>query len=265
MRPRARSTKPLPASSSGARRVGRPPKGSEGAGALSRDVIIAKAASLALNESLSEITIARLAREFNVTPGLVHYYVGSHDDILTAVINLAYRERMESFPPLTGDWQVDLKAHMACTYRMLTRWRGIAAYLANHNKYRLFQNVPPGEADYGLLQFDRAGRILRSSGMGASDAARAFQILVLFVQGAAASELNYFSPSVHREFFLSRIDNLPPRTSAGARFLGRKIVLQQPGEVFEKGVDALIDSFASYVRKRAPVTSSSRGRRSPAG
>lgn len=238
----------------GPRRVGRPPRGAGGEGALSREAIIQKAAALALNESLSEITIARLAREFDVTPGLVHYYVGSHDDILTAVINLAYRERMESFPPLTGNWQADLKAHMTCTYRMLTRWRGIAAYLANHNKYRLFQNVPPGEADYGLLQFDRAGRILRSSGMSASDAARAFQILVLFVQGAAASELNFFSPSVHREFFLSRIDALPRGTSAGARFLGRKIVLQQPAEIFEKGIDALIGSFAGCVRP--PVTSS---------
>ena len=238
---------PIPAT---ARRVGRPPKSASGESALSRDAIVAKAASLALNESLSEITIARLAREFQVTPGLVHYYVGSHDDILTAVINLAYRERMESFPPLTGDWQVDLKAHMRCTYRMLTRWRGIATYLASHNKYRLFQNVAPGEADYGLLQFDRAGRILRASGMSAPDAARAFQILILFVQGAAASELNFFSPSVHREFVLSRIDSLPRGTGVGARFLGRNIVLQQPTEIFEKGVDALIDSFAGYVRKR---------------
>ncbi len=242
-----------PAVPAGTRRVGRPQRSAGGETALSREAIVAKAASLALNESLSEITIARLAREFHVTPGLVHYYVGNHDDILTAVINLAYRERMESFPPLTGHWQQDLKAHMTCTYRMLTRWRGIAAYLANHNKYRLFQDVPPGETDYGLLQFDRAGRILRSSGMSASDAARAFHILILFVQGAAASELNFFSPSVHREFFLSRIDALPRGTSTGARFLGRKIVLQQPAELFEKGIDALIESFAGYVRQpKAP-------------
>ena len=245
--------------------MGRPPRSAGGVATLSREAIVTKAASLALKESLSEITIARLAREFNVTPGLVHYYVGSHDDILTAVINVAYRERMESFPALTGDWQVDLKAHMACTYRMLTRWRGIAAYLANHAKYRLFQNVAPGESDYGLLQFDRAGRILRSSGMSAANAAMAFQILILFVQGAAASELNFFSPSAHKDFFLSRIDGLPRGTSTGARFLGHKIVLQQPGEIFETGVDALIDSFARYVPAPVKLTSSSRSRKSPAG
>ncbi len=81
------------------------------ANGLSRESIIQKAAQLAQTESLDEISMVRVAREFGVVPGLIHYYVGSRDELLSGVINQYFRERIAQMPMPSGDWRRDMERY----------------------------------------------------------------------------------------------------------------------------------------------------------
>src|SRR5262245_23750213 len=104
--------KPIPEGAPPPRKRGRPPKSasaaSEQGSVLTRELILQKATELAKFEPLGEISMVGLARELNVTPALIHYYVGSRDDLISGVANRYFKARVENVQPLTGDWAEDL-------------------------------------------------------------------------------------------------------------------------------------------------------------
>ena len=82
------------------------------------------------------------------------------EKLLSAVFNEALRRRVRKYPPLTGDWRADLEAILRQSYDLQLKSKGLTSYIATHNRNRLFQEVKPGEVDYGLVLFDRVGAIL---------------------------------------------------------------------------------------------------------
>src|SRR4051812_26675417 len=80
------------------RKRGRPPKAAaasaETGGVLTREQILEKATELAKHEPLGEISMVGLARELGVTPALIHYYIGSRDDLISGVANRYFEARV---------------------------------------------------------------------------------------------------------------------------------------------------------------------------
>ena len=81
--------------------------------ALSREHILVRATALAKIEPLGKISMVRLARELGVAPALIHYYIGSRDDLISGVANRYFKERVSRLQPLTDNWKKDLQREAA--------------------------------------------------------------------------------------------------------------------------------------------------------
>lgn len=214
---------------------------------ISRSVVVQHAVALAQREPISEISIVRLGRELGVTPGLIHYYVGSRDDLITAVMNHAFRERLDALPPLTGNWRRDLEAVARVSQQMHARWPGLSTYAATHNRFRLFQRVEPGETDYGLAFFNHVGSILRSGGFSAEQAAFAYHLLMLLLVSIGASSAQRQMPGEHEEFIVGYVSKADAKAMPGASFLAKPFARIDAQSTLEVGLKILLDGFEGWL------------------
>ncbi|MDN7576845.1 TetR/AcrR family transcriptional regulator [Burkholderia contaminans] len=241
----ASETAPPPAP----RRAGRRPKSDAPGSELSRDAIIRSAVELAQKESISEVSMVRVAREIGVAPGLVHYYVGSKDDLLSAVLNTAFRERVLALPAMTGDWRVDLEGVCRSTLETLSRWPGIANYFATQNRFRLFQRVQPGETDYGLAYFDHLGRILEHAGFAPAQAALAYDLTMMFVTSISVEFANRQAPGEHKEFIVRHVSQFERKVIPGAAFLVEAFADIDSEKRLDAGLKIMMDGFETWLSK----------------
>lgn len=228
-------------------RTGRRPKSADGAPGLSREAVVQCARKLAQQEPLSELSIARVAREMGVARALVHYYIGNRDELLSAVINLAFKERMEALPPPTGDWRADLRAVAHTGIEVMVRWPGLGIYALTNNRFRLFQRVEQGEIDYGLQYFDHIGRILRAAGFSGPQAARAYHLLMLFVLNIVVERENKLAPNIHEDFILSYVAKFEPKSVPGATFLARPFAKISSSTTFDTGIELLLNGLEAWL------------------
>jgi AcrR family transcriptional regulator len=106
-----------------------------------------------------------------VAPGLIHYYLGGRDQLVSGVLNDYYRQRTLRIPPLTGDWRADVERIARLSFQVAVENPGVSNYVASHNRYRLFQDVQPGETDYGLEFFNRMTSAIMQGGFSAEQVA----------------------------------------------------------------------------------------------
>jgi AcrR family transcriptional regulator len=234
-----------------ARRRGRPPKAadSEQAGnGLSREAIIERAVQIARGETLEELSMMRLAREFGVTPALIHYYVGSRDDLVSGVINRYFRERADSFPDAAKSWRAGIETIARTSYELMCRYQGVASYIASHNRFRIFQNVAPGEPDYGLIVFDRIADALRRAGLSPSQAAMAFHLVMQHIVACANAKVRRQLPADHRHFIHSGLVVLDPVAFPGATYIAEDFSEIDAESAFEQGLGMLLDGLAAWRR-----------------
>jgi AcrR family transcriptional regulator len=231
------------------RRPGRRPRGHDVGTDLSRDVVVRCAVALVRKESMSELSMVRVARELGVVPGLIHYYMGNKDDLVSAVINTMFRERMEALPALTGDWRTDLEGVGRSVIRTLATWPGLATYISTHNRSRLFQRVAPGEDDYGLAFFDHIGTILRDGGFTMQQAALAYHLLMLFVMTMATERENHQTPGAHAQYIVNYVSGFEPDRIPGASFMVEPFARLDSDTTFEAGLRVLLDGFASWLAR----------------
>lgn len=236
------------------RRAGRRPRKPDGSPELSRAAVIDCAVRLAQRESIAELSMMRLARELGITPGLVHYYVGSRDELISAIINIAYRERVEALPQPSGDWRRDLEAVALISSRMMLRWKGVASYVATHNRNRLFQTLAAGETDWGLAFFDRVGRILQQGGFSAEQAAMAYHLLMLFLVGVGSADAHRQTPAQHRDFIRGYVGRPEADGHDGARFLVGPFTQIDTETTLRAGLALLLDGFAGWLRGEGAVS-----------
>jgi len=233
------------------RKRGRPPKApAQGEEALSREGIIARAVELSQQENLTEISIMRLAREFSVTPGLIHYYIGSRDDLISGVVNQYYKDRVSHFVKLTGEWKKDLRAIARQTHGIMLKYPGVATYVNAHNRYRLFQRVQPGEKDYGLEFFNFISDVFRKGGFPPKKAALAYHLLAQYQLASANIEIGHQSPGEHKEYIRERMRGLAPEQYAGALFIVKDFTELEAGETFEAGLELLLVSFEHLLKDK---------------
>lgn len=239
-------SKPLPPSDSPAptKRAGRRPKaeGSKKAD-LSRDVVVLCAVTIAKNESLDDVSMVRLGRELGVAAGLIHYYMGSRDGLISAVINQAFKERMQLLPAFSGNWRIDAEAFARASVESLGQWPGMATYVLTENRFRLFQRVAPGETDYGLAYFDHVGRMLKQANFSGPNAAVAYHLLMLFISVIAAEKENKQAPGLHADFINSYIARHSDQQYPGAKFLAAPFSGIESETTFEQGLSVLLDGM----------------------
>lgn len=221
--------------------------GTDGPSSVTREQILAHVMAMAQSESVEDITIARLARELGVTTSLIHYFVGSRDELLSAVFNQVLKVRSENYPPLTGEWREDLEAQLRQTHQSQLEWKGITTYVATHNRHRLFQRVGPGEVDYGLVFFDRIGRILKSAGLSRKHAALAYHLIMLFLTAVASAHVNRQEPAQHQAYLREHLALFPRKEYEGAYFLMPEFSRLSTTVTFEEGMRLLLDGISTWI------------------
>lgn len=227
------------------RRAGRRPK-MGGTPSLTREVVINHLIGLAQREPFSEITVVRVGRELGVVPSVIHYFLGSRDDMLSLVFNQALKELVELSPPLSGAWRTDAEGHLRQAYETLLKWRGITTYMAAQNRYRIFQNVPEGEVDFGLVFYDRMGRIFQAGGFSSEEAARAYHLLMLFLTSVARAHMFKQEPAAQRETLLAQVQRFSASDYPGASFMIGAFIGLDTESTFESGLKLMLDGFEAW-------------------
>lgn len=236
------------------RRPGRPPKleatTRDGVTPLiSRDAILNRAIQLAKVEPLSDLSIIGLAREFGVTPALIHYYAGSRDELISGVTNLYYQERVERLGTTTGDWRADIEHHARQNHALMVEYGGVLRYIMTHNRFRLFHKVGPGEIDYGLVYLDRIAQIFRNGGFSDEQAAMGYHLLAQYTMTAAYAEVSRQLPGDHGKFLRDRISAVSASDYPGAHFIAKSFAEVDSKSAFEAGLQLLLDGMEAWERK----------------
>ncbi|WP_313802461.1 TetR/AcrR family transcriptional regulator [Sphingobium sp.] len=216
------------------RRPGRPPASEKGE--ISRQSIIEAALKLSKTISLQDLSIVVVARSMNVTPALIHYYIGGRDWLTSGVMNLFYKSLLRKWPQPTGDWEEDLVAAGRRLFTHLSAYPGIAAYLVSHNRFRIFQMVGLGDRDYGVEMLERFAGIVRQAGLSPERTGIYTHLIMDFLISTAHGTSQKLFPSEHRQFLEEKVAKLDQEKSANILF-ARVSPLHLDGALaFEEGI-----------------------------
>ncbi|GAB7548118.1 TetR/AcrR family transcriptional regulator [Cupriavidus sp. D39] len=246
------------------RRRGRPPKTDSPIGAeatLSRFAILQRAIELTKTMPLDQISMVQLAKDFGVAPGLIHYYLGGRDQLVSGVLNDYYRQRLARLSSLTGDWRHDVESFARLSFQVAIENPGVSIYVASHNRFRLFQDVQPGETDYGMEFFNRMTSALMQGGFNADQVALGYHLLAQYLVSASMAEASRQLPVHHQRFIESKLDAVSPLQYPGARFVSKSFSRLSSEIAFEEGLRITLDGIEGWKRgaglAAAPVASPS--------
>ena len=232
------------------RRPGRPAGGTIRSEAdqrphISREAILEKATELAMTQPLAELSIVGLAREFGVTTTLIHYYVGSRDELVSGVVNRYFQARMEQIPPPSKSWRRDIEAHARAVFDVMRKYGGVLQYVMSHNRSRMFQQVEAGQVDYGMEYLNRVAGIFRSGGFAADQAAMAYHLLAQYIMTAAYADVRRQLPAEHGGYIRDRIAAASATQYPDAHFIARPFSEVDSRSAFELGLHILLDGLAA--------------------
>jgi AcrR family transcriptional regulator len=226
-----------------------------GRGLFSRESIIAVSLALTRTVPLHEVSIVRVAQELEVTPGLIHYYMGGRDALTTGVMNAFYRELAGAWPEPRDGWRENLTAVCKALYDAHVKYGGIAAFLVSHNRFRLVQSVQPGETDYGILLFDRFMAAVKAAGFDAALTGTYGHLLNEFVTGYAQATAAHRWPGEHAGFLTEKLAALDSTRYPAAHFVSKPFTQLNAVKAFEMGLalflDGLEQALASFLAKKA--------------
>lgn len=232
------------------RRRGRPPKAVQEspieAPLISRAQIIERAVELTKVEPLEELSIVGLARDFGVASSLIHYYVGSRDGLISGVVNEYFKHRVERLAALSGQWRKDIEKHARLSYDLMVEYGGVLRYVMAHNRFRLFQQVEPGQTDYGLVYLNRVAEIFRNGGYSPEHTAMGYHLLAQYTMTAAYAEVSRQLPALHAKFIRKRIESVSSEEYAAAHYMLTPFTELNASKAFETGLKMLLDSMEDW-------------------
>lgn len=237
------------------RRRGRPPKTDAAIGTestLSRDVILQHAIGLSKTVPLDEISMVQLAKDFGVAPGLIHYYLGGRDQLVSGVLNDYYRKRVAALPSLTGDWRTDVERIVRLSFDVAVKHPGVSIYVASHNRYRLFQDVEPGETDYGLEFFNRMTSAIMQGGFTAQQVALGYHLIAQYLVSASMAEASRQLPAYHQAFIENKLESASGLQYPGARFVSKAFSRLSSDTAFEEGLRITLDGIKAWEPQPRP-------------
>jgi len=237
------------------RKRGRPSRGDASAPAttITREQILNKAIEMAKVEPLGEISIIGLARSLGVAPALIHYYIGSRDDLISGVANRYFQDRLARFKPPSGNWKQDLHDDALQLFALYVEYGGVLRYMMSHNRFRLFQQVAPGETDYGMLHLDRLAGIFKAGGFSPAQAAIGFHLLAQYVMTADYAEVSRQLPGRHGAYIRAQVQSRTPQELPGAHYFLDAFCQLDSATAFPEGLKLLLDGFEAWLpaRRRA--------------
>jgi AcrR family transcriptional regulator len=223
------------------RRPGRPH--AKNAGNVSRTTILRAAMKLAIKTPLQDISIVTVAKSMNVTPALIHYYIGGRDWLTSGVMNLFYKDLLRKWPEEKDDWRDDLEAAIHCMYEQFARYAGIAAYVVSNSRFRVFQLTAFGDRDYGVELLDRFTGLVRKTGLSAERTGIYASQMIDFVTQTGHSAALHLYPAEHRAFLdekASKLDETRYPNISFARFapmeIDGKLAIREGLDLFFLGI-----------------------------
>ncbi len=151
----------------------------------------------------------------------------------------------------------------------MARWPGLGTYTLTHNRFRLFQQVQPGETDYGLVYFDRVGQLIRDAGFAQGKAALVYQLLMNLVLSIVVERENRLAPSHHADFIVGYVSQFDASAYPGADFLVGPFARLDTETTLECSLHSLLDTFTSWRNREGsedamvPLKTGKRTRGSP--
>lgn len=222
----------------GGRRPGRPP--AQDKGGVSRQGILKTALKLSKSVALQDLSIVVVARSMDVTPALIHYYIGGRDWLTSGVMNLFYKTVWRKWPETTGDWEQDVRNSATAFFRHLIEYPGIAAYLVSNHRFRIFQLTAFGDRDYGAEVLNRLVGHVRSSGLSVERIGIYAQLIHEFVISTANQATHDLMPADHRQFYEEKLATLDPVRMEHIIF-GKVAPLRLEGdELFNEGMSLFL-------------------------
>lgn len=212
------------------------------AGGLARESIIERAMELTKRESLSAISMVRLAKSLNVRPGTIHYHLGSRDDLISGVMNRFYRDLLRDLDATApaATWQEEIRriGRVWLTAKLL--YPGVANYIASNDRFRVFQKTESGEKDYGAQYMDRVFGLLCNAGFAADIAAECWHLMALYANATAETIALGHAPAAHSKFLLRRAERYDPASFPGLAFGLRALAQLDARDAFSRSLDDLI-------------------------
>jgi AcrR family transcriptional regulator len=233
---------------------GRPGKAEDisGRGILLTKAVICEAAlELSRREPLDAISMVRMAREFSVTPALMHYYVGGRERLTSGVMNQYYVQLLQQLPAPTGDSRADLAGFAKTLYSFLIRYCGITDYILTNNRFRMVQEVNEDETDYGIKFFDYVASIFQRGGLEPSQAALGIHLLLQFVLVSAHSKVRHQLPADHRAYLKKKLSRLDQQQYCGINFILKEYLNLDAEAAFQVGLDLLLGGLQPAAKKRS--------------
>jgi AcrR family transcriptional regulator len=227
---------------------GRRPAGSP---KLDRHVILRLGLGLARTLPLQDISVVRVAAELGVTAASIRYYLRGRDALTAGIVNAFYRDLLEHWPPMTGDWQADLSAVAEAIYRHYLIYPGVAAYFAAENRFRILAAAT--RAEDGLappLFLERYFAVIRQVGLDVERGTTYAIILLQLLHMAAHATSRHQWPGEHdllKAHLYSLDDESFPNIAAM-----RESHLRLSGHVaFKAALDLVVSGLELERRKRS--------------
>lgn len=216
---------------------------------LDREVVLAVAFGMTRSVPVDELSIVRVARELDVTPALIHYYLagGGRDALTSGIMNAFYRELVERWPAQTGDWRHNVEVMLDAIYRAYLRYPGVCIYAASSNKYQLVQDVQPGETDYGLLMLEAFNRTVRQGGFDAAHCGSLAHLLMQFVQSHAFFAVTRRLVGPHSCNLQARLAAVEPDRYPNCRFISDSVPDLNAAEAFTVGLRIVLDGLEAWL------------------
>jgi len=215
--------------------------------AISKAEIVNCALELCKQNPLHDVSIVKVAKALGVTPALIHYYLGSRDQLTSSVMNRFFAELVGRFPALRSEWRADTVAVFTTIYDSYIQFGGIAAYIMSHNRFRLFQLVEADESDFGALFFDRVVASVRQSGLSADKTAMYVHLLLQHVLASAYQQASRQLPEDHHEFLTASMRQLDKKRHPNAHFVFDAFTALSGHAAFVAGLNMIVESISSEI------------------
>lgn len=232
------------------RRPGRPPSAQNNG--ISGETIIRTAYRLARHVPLQDLSIVLVAKEMEITPALIHYYVGGRDWLTSGVMNLFYRQLLRRWPEETGHWDTDIFNAAKAIYDHLVRYAGVASYVVMNNRFRIFQLTAGEQEDFGIQMLEKFTSRVRGAGVSAERTGVYAHIMMEFIVSSAHGAVSHRYPGEHREFLEEKTANLDPERFPAIAFTRTSQVSLNAYDAFLEGCSLLLLGL-QRDRTRFPV------------
>ena len=183
---------------------------------VSRQGILQTALKLSKSVALQDLSIVVVARSMDVTPALIHYYIGGRDWLTSGIMNLFYKSLIRKWPEPIGDWEQDVRNSAKAFFDHLVAYPGISAYLVLNHRFRVFQLTAFGDRDYGAEMLDRFVGHIRAAGLSAERTGLHAQLIHEFVMSTAHQATHDLLPATIAS---SSRTNSPTSIQVGRRTL----------------------------------------------